>query len=466
MQTMKIATPRILILLSAIVFLSGCAHQRLSDSANTNLQQGRYELALEDYNQALALKPNNRQNLEGQRQARQNLDLWLDTVHRAADRAYGNQEKGKALLLYAKIVQLRKVPQAIERYQSLLEDITQAQQLPLNASGNPQTFGPHFASSIPGLKLQSQSYAGESYAFSVANYQSKTLLDEELVSQRYLVGVETLANPDFLYRQDAIHEGKSSLRALKHDLKGLQHRQKKLKKSHDSIQSRIQQLETSIASLTPGTKPYQRVSASIEREKNNRKKLNRKIAETAERIEHNRHERHRYSKALDHDYEALSFLPPTIEQDVFADYEYTVAYLTQTMNVDLLVRSRGKTEEIKVVYSHTDSDHEAHPTINLAAKEAFSETQEQMRAGADREALKSAENYLRDKVSEHRHQIKVAASNASNPARRLESWIAYLLAGDQSQDPQVERDIRQHLELELGHAGELSIAQLLSLYRS
>jgi len=465
-RTMKILKPNFLLLMTALVFVTGCAHQRLSESANENLQQGRYELALQDYEQALALKPNNRQNLEGKLQAQRQLDLWLDRVQETADSAYARAEKGKALLLYAKIMELRNTPQAVRRYQSLLGEISEAQQLSLKLSGDAGIFGADFGASIPGLTLVSNAKAGESYTFSVANYQGKTLLEEKRLSQTYLADIETLANPEFLFRQNEIHENKSTLRAIKQDFKGLKHRLKKLNGSLNSSQSRIQQLEASTETLTPGSKPYQRVQATLEREKANRRKLKHKISETHERVKHAQHERHHYTDALDRNYEVLSLLAPTIEREIFADYEYTVGYLTQTMKADLHVRNRGQLEKMSVVYTHTDSEHDAHPTIDLAEKEAFSETQKNMRNGADREALKRARSFVSELVSEHRYQIKVAGDNTANPRLRFEYRVAYLLAGDQSSDAQLEHDIRRHLELELGHAGEFRIAHLLHLYGS
>ncbi len=447
-----------------ILGLSGCAHQRLTDNANSYVQEGRYELALQEYDRALALKPGNRDNQAGRDIAYRELSLWLDQLEQEAESAYNSQESGKALILYAKLFQLRKTPHFRERYQTLLHRVSQAQLLRLGLIYDADQLGRTFDSSIRGLENIDAASDGQLLSLKVGNYKQKTTFDEKMFSTQYLASIETLANPDYLHLQEKLHFGRDRLRQTKRDIKGLNARLTKLERKEVMSRQKLQMLESSLGNIDPESSRFRKVQKSIDETQYSLDKVQGKIEVSEHDLEESRdalhHIKHRQQDRL----ERLAFIPPTIEQEVFADYEYSVGYITQTMKADLKIVGQGKAVEQTAVFVNTDSEHPAHPTIDLEEKQAFTISTEKMRRGADGEAETLARDYLEAVVETHRQRRLNQAVNANKPARRFEYWVAYLLAGDQSPDRQIENNVRRHLELEYGIVGEFPIAQLITLY--
>lgn len=455
---------KITLLLVIAITLSGCAHQRFTKNANNHLQQGHYELAIQEFEKALNLKPDNQENQANYQMAREYMDIWLDSVKRAADKAYANNEPGKAMLLYGKLAEMRKDSESLERYQSLSTMLIQQHQLRVSLEFDPMVFGGDFARDIPGLEDVPAGPYDNTVSLQLENYQSKITHEDKVFSRDHLSGTETVTNPEYLNIQDVIHHQRAQVQQAQDEYQRYRKRYRKLEQRRDRAQKAVHQTAKELDELEEGTEAFDITKKALEDKRGNLAELAGKLAKSAPKL--NRYDRryHRAEKELTGLYEQLSLVAPTVQQDVYSKYHYDLGVLTQNTNAELLYSYAGKVQTFPIAFSYSDVEHNAHPTIDLAEKDAVLKSEEQLRNRIDGEARVMAREALVAAVDGHRQSLLIAADQAASPSSRLEYWVAYSLAGDKSSNPEVEANIRRHLHVELGDTGEFSVERLIDLY--
>jgi len=459
----KIAISRLALIVSIALGLGACAHQRHTDKANDYLQEGRYELAVNDFQQALQLKPNNRDNRQRLEIAQTELGRWLLKVRSSADAAYQNQQFGKALLLYGKIADLEGDSESLGRYQKLIDQLTRRYSMKLSVQYDSMLLGRNFAEDIQGIDLQ-QSQPAMHIAFKLSNYQNSRSYVESAQRQEYFAGIETLVNPNYLHTQDRIRDNRHQVKKLRKKTKRYKSRKHSLNADIDRIQQTIDQRSAALADQAPETETYARLERSLAKARQSKSSLVAKHDENQRSLKKYQKRLHHAKHDLEDAYERLAYIPPTVEQEVFETYDYTLGTLTQTMSVDLLIQEPGRRHTLTAQYTHSDSEHSAHPTIGLDAKDAFELSAPQLRAEAEKSAAALGRIYLQELREAHRAQLAQKRRKESHPGERLELGVAYLLAGDQSRDTELESEVRQYLFREFGVAGEFPIHHLLNLY--
>jgi len=461
----NITLPRIALIVSIALGLGGCAHQRHTDSAKDFLQEGRFELAVEDFRRALKLKPNNADNLQGLKIAEAGLARWLLDLRSSASLAYQNQQLGKALLLYGKLVQLDSDSESLWRYQQLTDQLTRQHALKLSLQYDSMLLGANFGENIQGVDVQ-RGQDTNHISFKLNNYQSSRNYVESSETQEYLAGIETLVNPDYLHTQDRIRDNRHQVKKSRREAKRYKSRKRSLNADIDRVQQTINQRVSALADKDPATAEYARLERSLAEARKSKAKLVAKREENQRSL--NKYEKrfHHAEHDLEEAYERLAYLPPTVEQEVFDTYAYTLGTLSQMMSVDLLIQESGRRHTQTALFTRSDSEHGAHPIIGLAAKDAIELSSKHMRAEADKSASSLGRIYLEELRDEHRRSLAQRRQTESHPGERLELGVAYLLAGDQSRDSQLESELKQHLFREFGLAGEFPIHHLLNLYRT
>ena len=456
---------RRLVLVVSIAFgLGACAHQRHTDNANDYLQEGRYELAVRDFQQALKLKPNNADNLQRLKIAQAELDRWLASVRAGAKQAYQNQQQGKALLLYGKIVQLDSDSESLWRYQQLIDQLTRQHAMKVSLQYDSMLLGANFAENLQGIQVL-PGRSEMNIAFKLSNYQSSRNYVESAQSQEYLAGIETLVNPDYLHTQDHIRDNRYQLKKSKKSSKRYHAKKRSLNANIDRVQQTIGRRTRALANADPETAEYDRLERALAKALQSKAELESKREKIQLSLDKYQQRYHHAEHELEEAYERLAYLPPTVEQEVFATYAYTLGTLNQSMSVDLLIEEPGRRHTQTALFTRRDSEHSAHPTIGLSAKDAIELSAPQMRAEADRSAAALGRIYLQELREEHRHKLAQKRQRETHPREKLELGVAYLLAGDQSQDAGLESELQQHLYREYGAAGEFPIHHLLNLYK-
>jgi len=455
---------RLVLIVSFASTLAACAHQRHTGQANDYLQQGRYELAVREYQQALKLKSSNIDNRQRMKIAQAELDRWLAKVRAGADQAYDHQQLAKALLLYGKIVQLQSDPQSLGRYQQLLDQLTRQHALKVNLHYDPLLMGVNFADNLQGIDIQAGQNAVD-IVIALTDYQSTNDYLESVQSQEYLSGIETLVNPNYLYTQNRIGENRVQVKKLRKKLKRYQSRKRSLNAAIERVQLTITQHTSALASENLQPDKYARLERALG------KALQSKVGFVAKREENQRaldKYQRRYHHAehdLNEAYERLADLPPTVDQEVFDVYSYMLGTLRQSMSVDVLIEQQGRRHIQTAMFSRSDSEHSGHPAIGLSDKDAIELSSRQMRAEANKSAATLARIYLQEQRDAHRHILALKRQRETHPAEQLELAVGYLLAGDQSRDATLESEVRLYLSREYGVAGEFPVHHLLNLYK-
>jgi len=455
---------RLVLIVSFASTLAACAHQRHTGQANDYLQQGRYELAVREYQQALKLKSSNIDNRQRMKIAQAELDRWLAKVRAGADQAYDHQQLAKALLLYGKIVQLQSDPQSLGRYQQLLDQLTRQHALKVNLHYDPLLMGVNFADNLQGIDIQAGQNAVD-IVIALTDYQSTNDYLESVQSQEYLSGIETLVNPNYLYTQNRIGENRVQVKKLRKKLKRHQSRKRSLNAAIERVQLTITQHTSALASENLQPDKYARLERALG------KALQSKVGFVAKREENQRaldKYQRRYHHAehdLNEAYERLADLPPTVDQEVFDVYSYMLGTLRQSMSVDVLIEQQGRRHIQTAMFSRSDSEHSGHPAIGLSDKDAIELSSRQMRAEANKSAATLARIYLQEQRDAHRHILALKRQRETHPAEQLELAVGYLLAGDQSRDATLESEVRLYLSREYGVAGEFPVHHLLNLYK-
>ncbi len=466
---------RILKILKSLPFillflvLSGCAHQNLMDDATDYLVQGRYELAVERYREALRLEPNNKETQRQLNQARQQLQTWLGKVKQAALQAQNERQQGKALILNAKLASLNHDQAALQNYNELYQNIKQKYQYQVVLSYPESLLGESLGYEIAGLQLVDQKSARANnrvnIQFSLSKPKTRIRETEQIITTQYVSGMETIANPDYLHLQDDISKQRYTLDDYHNKLTHLQKDQKTLQYHLTAMEKDLQIAELRLSRVPVNSQRYadlqmqiQHLNDDIAGQKNILFKNEKKIKKAEKRYYR---ADQRLSKLLDE----LSYLPPTAEQEVYRDYQYPQQTLKQTITSQLIMNIDGKTVQWPISLEESDQSHAAHPRIGLSRKKPNLQSRRHFELKLYQQARKVADAKLARQVAIYKQQILNSASQADSHNERFDLWIGSALAGAQGVNQDVARKIQQSLLLEFGQGGEWRINKLINLHQ-
>jgi tetratricopeptide (TPR) repeat protein len=458
-----------LIIVLVTLFTTGCAHKQLIDEGEDFNRQGRYELAVDTYKKALELKPNNRKTQQLLSFAQGQLDNWLDDLLIQADLAKKQGLKGRALVLYSKVAQLRRDSYAINQYKQLHSQLSKTSRYQI-AIKYPNTLGSNLGQQLNDIQVISRADTKQSNQFNMKVTFAKPKFTTRKVnreaSEQYISGIETITNPEFLHLRDDIGE----LRIHVHEL-NIEFDHLSAQIDHHLSQLSSLRKDREIAQLRLGNATPNSQNQSHWRQEVAR--LNKAINNAEQRLHAQRRELdgvdHSLSDSqrhLDEQLNTLSYLPPTIQQDVYSDYFYQVLDVTRTGAGKLTVTFNNKSHKSSTVTAkYTDETHEAHPQINLRYNPSKLISDSKLTAKYYQNVRTQAEKAIVIHAQQYRDNLRNAANQVADVDHQLENWVKYGLASSQGVDHNTARQMTNQLQLELGHVGEFPVNQLLHLFR-
>jgi tetratricopeptide (TPR) repeat protein len=139
--------------LMVAALLTGCAqHQSITDG-DKYLQAGQYELAVEQYNRATQLDPDDQKLKAKAQQARKQYHAALKRLQQEARAMEQAGRYSVALLLYGKVVSVDPHSSSNLRYQALRQKLVEQYIFRLKLAQDPQVFGRYFLQKQSNVKL-------------------------------------------------------------------------------------------------------------------------------------------------------------------------------------------------------------------------------------------------------------------------------------------------------------------------
>ena len=454
--------------------LSGCAHKNLIEDGQEFEQVGRYELAVQQYQRALELKPKDSKTRQKLAMAQQSLDFWLDDILRQADSAKAQGLDGRALILYSKVAQLRRDAHALAQYKSLHQQLkTQARyHLAINDSSQ---LGNNIGSGLADVIVTEQADTNQANQFAlnikVAQPAFKTTSTIKEVTQSYVSGSETVANPDYLDLQQHIGDHRNKIANLQNDYG---HQRDELDELHHRLtwlEKDLQIARLSLAQAKPRQQNYWR--AEVDRrhhlvidQQNRYNDARHHFSDLAKQIDAQRDE---LNEALN----SLSYLPPTTEQDIHSDHSYRVEQVTRTATGQLTVSFDGANNSFThadlvrsktINASHSDEGHDEQPRLDLAFNPVTLQSDQKISRRYYQSSKEQAQNAIIKHLNDYRQHLRSRANQANGVDDKLEAWVYYGLSGSNGVDNSTQNAMARQLTQEYGVAGEFEINKLLYLF--
>lgn len=465
---LKPLSTRLIPLLLLTLLSTGCAHKRLVKDGEDLNRQGRYELAVEKYKKALALKPKDKKTQQNLAFAEEELNHWLDEIYSQAIAAKQQGLQGRALLLYGKVAQLRKDSDAFSNYKQLHQQISEqayyklALHIPDDLSGN-------IARRLKHVRLIDKANQDNSNEFTAKiNYSSPKFSSQKVkkqVTQQYVSGSETITNPDYTHLQQDIAEDRQHISEYtgkvdyqSHAVEDLRYHLRDLAKDKEIAQLRMNDAKPGSSQYYHRRNEVNRLTAAISEKEHQLSAQNSKLDAFIHKLDD-------YRKVLDKHLNELSYLPPTVEQEVYSDHTYALKQVTKTAagNVSLSVKN-GPTKTKSVNVKATDETHKAQPVIELSYNPLVLPSDEDMTINYRQKVASEAESLITAHARDHRKNLKEQAQRQSGVDQKLEGFVRYGLSGDDGVEDQTARKMRRMLEQEFGITGEFRINQLLKLF--
>ena len=445
-----------------VIFLGGCTHSNLLSKGDTYAEQHRYELAIAQYDQALQIKPGRNDTHEKLKQAEVGFQHWLRDINDAADIAYEGDEKGRALILYGKVLAAggpKEIPganlQAEARFQALQTALMDQSLLQVKATYPVPIFGQDLESDVADILPILNDYSGlpnqREYSFTLDEFDKKiTEQDEERIGE-YISGTQLVENPEIDRLQNRIHH-------LNHEVKELRHDRKKYKHRIRDAERTIAQIEDDHAEqeVQDGFTQSQaeRNSEELKQAKAQLRKTRRKLRKTISALED-------YEDRLHHTIDNLDVIPATIAEDVYSTHSYFVTHSAYILTGEVLVTTAGHTVAYPLEVVDNDSYHDAQPLLELNADPLVQISAEALIAKLHASARTVAQNIIRDEVQKYRADLLTSANTAVGTKARFEKLVNYGLSGRNGVSRRVANQMEEELQAAYGMEGEFPINRIL-----
>lgn len=447
----------------SLLLLTGCASKRHIKAGDNFMQEGRYELAVRAYSEALQSR---RKDTETQQKliiAEEKFNQWLAQISLQAQQAEANQHNEVALLLYAKLAQQGDFAarQAFNRlytnirpqvvYQVYLE---RQQSLDLTAS----------IQTHPDLMLANSPVSGSGINLSaLLSPESFTIHEQQIVrSGEFLAHYKKEENPQF--------------RELNHDIDHLEEDIRRLEKDWRKADKKVRQQQTDVTLLEKDQEIWTLKIADLPVNSTAAQRLQAKLKtleeETLPKALRELKKRKRHLTAIDDDLkkskrrktkllERFRHTEPTVDVPVYATIEYPVQIMTKRVNGQLtLTTNQGRSSQLVIRAEHTDEGHNAIPQLQLDANPIQLQSDAQMRLAYQANATTDAMATVLTWKDNYRRQLAENALNAQTPNQRTQLFVRYLLSGEVS-DSNLVNQFKAHLAFTYGKAGEFDLPTIL-----
>ncbi|WP_431686330.1 tetratricopeptide repeat protein [Hahella sp. NBU794] len=448
--------------------VTGCAHRNLIKDGEEYYAQGRYELAVERYEEALKLKPNDKDTQNRLQQARRDFTAWLNQVRSAANTAYDRNNLGKAMLLYGKVAQATHEQSAWDRYNSAYQTIATQHQFRIKLDSDRRVFGDDLGYGVAGLQLVNKvnSKLGNEARVSMSRAPVHYNLSESVVPevQQYVSGQVMVSNPDFIRLQGDVSDQRYQLDRAKDNMRDARRDFKRERRELESTERDLAKEESALNKLNLTDPQYDTQKREVDRLKDKVSRQREEVRRADDEVDKRGRKLDRADHKLDSLLTEFSMVPPTVMEDVYSDYHYERYILTKTASSALVMEVDGRRSDTPVNVVSEDDYYDDHYTIGLARKSAMVESDLDMEARLNTEVRIAAQNRLKALVSDYKQSLLLEAAQVVGNDDRFDAWVAHGVAGSPGVDGFLADKMRQYLELELGRGGELDINALLTLH--
>ena len=379
-----------------VTFLSSCAHTKIVNQADTYAEQGRYELAMVQYDQALQLKPARDDTRDKFNQAQLAFQQWLQTINDAANVAYDRNQKGRALVLYGKVLAAQgpgENPQAETRFQALHKALSEQSLLAVRASYPVPVFGQNLETGIEDITPMLDDYTGlpnqREYSFSLEDFDEEIVEWDEEYTGEYISGSQIVENPEIDHLQNRIHRINRDIKELRRDRKKYKHR---IKDAEHTIAQIEKDRNDNPGPLTEKEyKELKKENKELKKAKEQLRRARRKLHKTIDEIEDQ-------EDRLDNTIHHLAETPATIVVDVYSPHSYFVTHSAYTLKGEVRITTASGILVLPLEVVDNDSYHDAQPLLNLNADPLVHISSETLNAELHASARAFVRNFIRDEV--------------------------------------------------------------------
>ncbi|MFT4927848.1 MAG: hypothetical protein ACI8WB_003962 [Phenylobacterium sp.] len=470
-----------LLLLLSGLFTTGCAHKQLIDAGEDHNRQGRYEQAVDQYQQALDLKPDDHATRQKLANAQQELDIWLDDVHTQANAAKRQGLDGRALLLFSKVAQLRRDQAAISQYKQLHQQLASQYRYKI-AIDAPATLGANLARTLPDVQVIAKTPSHNNTYNNTNNntnpdnqFSVKISVDKPVFAtssktlekmQQYVSGVTAVPNPDYLHLQDDIAKQRQHIDQLSvqldHEHEAVNNRARELnlwQKDLEIARLRVQQAPANSTQASRLQQEVNRVQQELNRVQQYYNRETKALDKTAAKLHHSK-------DGLIEQLNELSYLPPTRKEDILSDYFYPVEEVTRSASAKVTIRfNRQGAKSKNVTVSDSDESHDEQPLIKLAYNSIELISDKALGKNYYHKAREQAEQAIKRHALDYRDGLKNKANQMAGIDDKMEAWVHYGISSEKAIDSHTSQRMTSQLKQEFGVAGEFPINDLLHLFR-
>lgn len=480
MESLKatLINTRIITLMVATLLLSGCAHQRLIDDAEQHQQTGRYEQAVKSYKQALELKPNDKKTQQQLFIAQQALDSWLDNIHQAAINAENQNLPGRAMLLYSKVAELRPDQQAINSYKNLHQQLVSKARYHLYAKG-PSQFGGQFAARINDVIITSNQNPQKNNHFvlnaTISAPQFNSSSSQKTVTQSYISGYQTVANPKFHDLQNDIAHNREQLEHFQTDydikLGEADHAHLQLtnvEKDLEIARLRLNQANPNTSNYNYWRNEINRLSRIADDNKHYYDDIRSQLDAFSHQMEDKRAQ-------IDSALNELSYINPTVEEPIHSDHSYEVTQVSRIATGKLNVAFKGSNNSLfgnkdlrrskTIKAQDSDESHQEQPVLDLPYNGIKLQSDQQISQQYYTNGKEQARVAIKQHLNDYRGHLREQANQVAGIDKQLEAGVIYGLSGSDGVDSPTARKMKNQLVQEFGIAGEFEINKLLYLFK-
>lgn len=452
------------IIVFCTMFLGGCAHKRHIEAGDQYMQQGRYELAIRAYQEALNSRSRDKDTRQKLSLAESQFAQWLSQISQQAQQAESQNQLEVALLLHAKLAEQGdyESKQAFNRLYSQIRpnvvyQVYLQQQHNINLTQSVQTH--------PDLALSNSSVAGTGGANLTVDLGAEqfSISEKQIVrSGEFLEGYRTEENPEF--------------HRLNHDIDYLEERIRDLDRDWRRADDKLQRQKTEVRLLEKDQEIWTLKLSNLPSDSSAaiqlRSKLNvlerttlpnarrelKKRQDKKSSIDSNLEKKRKKRRRLLEDFRHTS---PTVQIPVYSTLEYPVQVMTKHVSGQLkMTTDQGISTNLVIREQHTDEGHTAVPLLQLERDPIQLNSDLQMQLAYKAKATEDAMLTILRWKDGYRRTLASNAQNAQTPDQRTTLFVRYLLSGEVS-DPSVVAQFKQQLSFTYGQAGEFDIPMIL-----
>lgn len=447
-----------------MLFLSGCAHKNFVDAGKELMVQQQYELAVEKFTDALQEQPDNEKTQQHLAQAQHHLDRWAKSLKQSAIQAEENQQREKALILFAKVLQLTQDKQANTNYKRLYEALRRSSMLPVTLSPKSLPINESLIASTDGLYISQQPHA-TTLTFSQSNPIFEIQQSTKTLQTQYISGTQIVANPALVELQHALaksqHKERNSKKKMNHisqSIRKLNNQQQRLQAKASSINSQLATSHLSDGQKNSLEQNLSSVNSSI-------RQIDSTLSEQRQALSSTRQwfndQRHQSSEIAHH----LAHTPATAEVPVYSDYEYPVQEQTNSLTATLYLNINNQIRPANFSVKSTDQSHQEHPIIGLDSDPMVVSNKEQLSPLLIQQRDAITQRVLNEVVDERKLGFYYQAQQAITSDKKMALLMHHALTTQKGAIAEAQQQIEKMLTLEFGQGGTFNVNQLLHYYQ-